>query len=154
MHAGKFEVGTKIKDVVPYPANLDATLASKGYAVGDLVEHRTISYSNLMFYRIIQDVPPMKEAYVGEYKMYRNSTYKVKGWMHPATSKPLKHGYVYGHVVLEPVFRMDTVGRCNKKRVAYTEMWRLKKVDILELGKMFSKLNDFVMSEARRLKGE
>ena len=42
----------------------------------------------------------------------------------------------------------------NKKRVPYNDAWRLKKVDILELGRMFSKLNDFVMSEVSRLKGE
>jgi hypothetical protein len=60
-------------------------------------------------------------------------------------------------MVLIPVFNMDdskSNRAVNKKRVPYNDVWRLKKVDILELGRMFSKLNDFVMSEVSRLKEE
>ena len=97
---------------------------------------------------------PNKDAYVAEYKQYRHSTYLTKGWKDPVTDKILKHYQVYGYVVLEPVFRMEGNGRANKKRVSYNDVWRLKKVDVLELGRMFAKLNDFILCEARRLKGE
>lgn len=143
-------LGLKMKDLNPRPKWMDESMPARGFNVGDLVIHRTMSYNAMVIYRIIKDNPCNEELVWTEYKPYARSTYMSRGWVDPATGKPPNRRLLYGHLVLVPVFSMEG-GRLNKKNIPYNEASRLKKVDILELGRMFSRLNDFVMSEAKRL---
>ena len=143
-------LGLKMKDLNPRPKWMDESMPARGFNVGDLVIHRTMSYHAMVIYRIIKDNPCNGDLVWSEYKPYRRSTYMSRGWMDPVTGKVPDRRLIYGHLVLIPVFSMEE-GRLRKKNVPYNEIARLKKVDILELGRMFSRLNDFVMSEAKRL---
>ncbi len=137
-------------DLNPRPKWLDDSMIARGFNVGDLVMHRTMSYNAMMIYRIIMDHPCNGGLVWSEYKRCKSSTYMSQGWTDPVTGKVPNSRLIYGHLVLVPVFSMEE-GRLRKKNVPYNEMFRLKKVDILELGRMFSRLNSFVMSEAKRL---
>jgi hypothetical protein len=143
-------LGLKMAELNPRPKWLDDSMTVRGFNVGDLVMHRTMSYNAMVLYRIIEDHPCNGKLVWSEYKAYKRSTYMSRGWVDPVTGKVPDRRLIYGHVVLSPVFSMEE-SRLRKKNIPYNELSRLKKVDILELGKMFSRLNDFVMSEARRL---
>lgn len=137
-------------DLNPRPKWLDDSMSARGFNVGDLVMHRTMSYNSMVIYRIIEDYPCNGNLVWSEYKPYKRSTYISRGWTDPTTGKVPNRRLIYGHLVLVPVFSMEGV-KLNKKNVPYNEVSRLKKVDILELGRMFSRLNEFVLSEAKRL---
>ena len=125
-------------------------MKERGFNVGDLVLCTVASYNSMVIYRIIEITPCDGELVWSEYKNYKRSTCMSRGWTNPVTGKVSDRRLMYGHLVLVPVFSMEE-GRLRKKNVPYNEVSRLKKVDILELGRMFSRLNDFVMSEAKRL---
>jgi len=143
-------LGLKMADLNPRPKWLDDSMKDRGFNVGDLVIHRAMSYNSMVIYRILEDRPCNGDLVWLEYKPYKRSTYMSRGWINPVTGKVPDRRLIYGHLVLAPVFSMES-GKLNKKNVPYNEVSRLKKVDILELGRMFSRLNDFVLSEAKRL---
>jgi hypothetical protein len=157
INTSQIPIGTKVSELNPRPKWLDDSGKSRGFSEGELVLYRSMSYNTMTIYRIVEDCPANSDATWGEYKSHKRSTYLSKGWIHPVTGKPIERRLLHGYMVLTPVFSMDDTRSNklgNKKKVPYPEVWRLKKVDILELGRMFSKLNDFVMSEVSRLKGE
>jgi hypothetical protein len=157
INTSQIPLGTKVSDLNPRPKWLDDSGKSRGFSEGELVLYRSMSYNTMTIYRIVEDCPANGNATWGEYKAHKRSTYLSKGWIHPVTGKPIERRLLHGYMVLIPVFNMDdskSNRAVNKKRVPYNDVWRLKKVDILELGRMFSKLNDFVMSEVSRLKEE
>lgn len=143
-------LGLKMSDLNPRPKWLDDSMAARGFNVGDLVMHRTMSYNSMVIYRIIEYHQCNGNLVWSEYKPYKRSTCMSRGWTDPVTGKVPNRRLIYGHLVLVPVFGMEE-GRLRKKNIPYNEVFRLKKVDILELGRIFSRLNDFVMSEAKRL---
>jgi hypothetical protein len=157
INTSQIPLGTKMSDLNPRPKWLDDSGAVRGFNVGELVLYKSMSYNTMTIYRVMEDCPAKSDVVWGEYRAYKRSTYLSKGWVHPVTGKPIERRLLHGYMVLIPVFNMDdskSNRAVNKKRVPYNDAWRLKKVDILELGRMFSKLNDFVMSEVSRLKGE
>ncbi len=157
INTSQIPLGTKVSDLNPRPKWLDDSGKSRGFVEGELVLYKSMSYNTMTIYRIVEDCPANSDAIWGEYKAHKRSTYLSKGWVHPVTKKPIDRRLLHGYMVLMPVFNMEdpkSNRTSNKKRVPYNDVWRLKKVDILELGRMFAKLNDFVMSEVRRLKGE
>lgn len=143
-------LGTKMKDLNPRPKWMDVSIADRGFRVGDLVLYKVASYNSMVIYRIIGITPCDGELVWSEYKHYKRSTYMSRGWVNPTTGKHVDRRLVYGHLTLIPVFSMSDM-KVRRKTVPYGDVSRLKKVDILELGGMFSRLNDFVLSEAKRL---
>ena len=143
-------LGTKMKDLNPHPKWMDVSMKERGFNVGDLVLYKVASYNSMVIYRIIEITPCDGELVWSEYKHYRRSTYMSRGWVNPTTGKVVDRRLVYGHLTLIPVFSMSDM-KARRKTVPYGDVSRLRKIDILELGQMFSRLNDFVLSEAKRL---
>jgi hypothetical protein len=129
---------------------MDVSITDRGFRVGDLVLYKVASYNSMVIYRIIGITLCDGELVWSEYKHYKRSTYMSRGWVDPTTGKVVNRRLVYGHLTLIPVFSMSDM-KVRRKTVPYGDVSRLKKIDILELGGMFSRLNDFVMSEAKRL---
>jgi hypothetical protein len=153
-NGSQIPLGTKMKDLNPRPKWLEDNAKSRGFNIGDLVLYKTMSYNAMTIYRIIDDCPSDGEALWQEYKAYPRSTYLSRGWVDPSTGKAIDRRLVQGHMVLLPAFSMEdnkTNRAPRKKKVPYYDMSRIKKIDILEIGRMFSKINYFLMSEAKRL---
>lgn len=145
--------GTRLGDIVPRPKWLDFKLSDKGFAVGDLVTYTNSGYTNhLTIYRIVKDCPPQHDAVVTEVDHPRTGTrYKTKIWAMPGKRTKVPHIRLYGCVEIVPAFNFFPRYKESKKTVAYSALYRLTKVDILELAKSFSRYQDFITSESKRL---
>jgi hypothetical protein len=153
-NGSQIPLGTKMKDLNPRPKWLEDSAASRGFSVGDLVLYKTMSYSAMTIHRVVEDCPANGESVWHEYRAFKRSLYTSRGWVDPVTHKPAERRLMHGYMILLPVFSMENTGAKKsprRKKVPYFDSGKLKKIDILELAQMFSRLNDFVMSEAKRL---
>lgn len=145
--------GTRLADIVPRPKWLDFKLGDKGFSVGDLVTYTNSGYTNhLTIYRIVKDCPPQQDSVVAEVNHPRSlGHYKSKVWVKPGTKTKVPHIRLYGCVEIIPAFNFFPRYKEAKKTVAYSALYRLTKVDILELARSFSRFQDFITEESKRL---
>ena len=158
--------GRKFSDA--YPGKI-AMLADYGYAIDDLV---TLNGHGLnsggIIYRIVKDHGPAIDSTWGTYIdiRYRNTygggrsnTKRERvtrsGWI-DKNNKAVRDLYIYGCISLEPVFSFAPYkGKSSKKSVPYRQITkRLNKVDLVQLGILFTKYQEFVNRELKRLSGE
>lgn len=147
----KISEGTKVTEIDPQPHWINDTLLSKGFAVGDLVSYSHPAWNNhMVIYRIVQDHPPNHEAVWGIYRDYsKNSMAGFQmGWTYPDTKKRMPWRYVQGCIEIEPVYQIIRGPyRPSKKTVEYRSLRRIKKLDVLELGRTYAGLKDFIERE-------
>ena len=147
-----YELGTRLGDIQPRSKWLDFKLSDKGYRVGDLVTYANTGYSNhLTIYRIVKDCPPQVNAVLTEAPRMRGSSWKKQIWAKPGTRTSIPQIRLYGCVEIMPVFNFFPRFKEGKKTVSYSTLYRLTKIDILELAKSFSRYQDFITTESKRL---
>lgn len=148
------KIGTKVTEVQPAPHWLHETLASKGLAVGDLVAYYYPSWNNHMtIYRIVKDSPPNHGAEWGSHRLYSTSMYNIgQGWVYPGTKRRMSYRVLQGYVEIEPVYQIIRGPyKPSNRKVDYRSLRRLKKLDVLELGRTFAGLKDFIESEVKKM---
>ena len=138
-------VGTRLSDLLPRLIWLDKHLADVGLAVGDLVTYED-SRQGTALYRITKDRPPD-----GDLVWNQLSCGRKFGWTRPGSKKKVSDVRVVGSIELTLAIQLFSGSIAKKKTVPYRSLFRLKKVDILELASTFSKFQDFVKQEAKRL---
>lgn len=145
-----YVINMKITDAHPPLPWINDTLLSRGYAVGDLVAYSVPLWNNYMtIYRITQDFAPCKDAVWGRYKDYSKSSENYQlGWIYPNTKKKIPRKYLCGCVEIEPVYQIIRgTFRPTKRIVEYRNFRRLKKLDLLELGRTFAEFKEFIEKE-------
>lgn len=140
----------KITEAQPPLPWINDTLMSKGFSIGDLVSYSIPIYNNYMtIYRITADNSPCKDAIWGRYKDYSKSseTYQL-GWIYPGTKKKIPRKYLCGCIEIEPVYQIIRgTYRPIKRIVEYRDIRRLKRLDVLELGRIFAGFKEFIEKE-------
>lgn len=142
-------------DYSPRPKWLDFKLSDRGLAVGDLVTYSFTSYNNGMtLYRIIKDCPPNEDLVWTLAKSPYGRSYSDKSfWSKPGNKTPVPDIRVRGCIELVPVLQVFPGPPSSKRTVAYERLGRVRKVDVLALGKSFSAFQDFINEEIRHLTG-
>ena len=150
---GSTTLGTRLGDFQPRPKWLDFKLSNWDLSVGDLVTYSFTSYSNGMtLYRIVKDCPPNEDLVWTQVK--RPYGYSARSyWTKPGNKTPVPDIRVRGCIELAPVLQVFPGPPSGKRTVAYTKLGRVKKVDVLALGKSFAALQDFINEEIKRLTG-
>ena len=148
-------VGTKLSEVLPRLTWLDFKLSDKGFHVGDLVTYSVSSYGNGMtLFRIVKDCPANGDLVWTQLCASQQRWRYVKpalGWAKPGTSTRVPDIRVKGCIEIQPVIQLIPGPHVGKKTVPYRALNRLKKVDILELARTFSRIKDFIDIEVKRL---
>jgi hypothetical protein len=151
-------LGTKVTDLNPRPRWLDIKLSDKNFAVGDLVTYSSTGYGNHMtIWRIAKDNPAIEDAVVGNVAKYvytgspGRRQVPVKEWVLPGKKTRIPDIKLRGYVELVPVFSFFPRYHEGKKNVSYVNLYRLKKLDLLELARNFSNFQDFIKQEVKRL---
>lgn len=145
-------IGTKVCDLDPRPRWLDRRLSDYGLSVGDLVACSSQSWWNEMtIYRIVSDSPPIGDAVWNEVKP-RGSRYPYRGWFLPGSKKRITDKVLRGCIEIEPVFTFFHRYKQSqrKKRIAYTNLYRTQKLELMDMAKNFSDFQEFIMREAKR----
>ena len=153
------KLGTRLGDYEPRPQWLDMKISNRGLSLGDLVTYTLTSYTNGMtLYRIVKDCPPDPDLVWGETRdympMYYGKRHVKLGWFKPGKKTPVPNVRVRGCIEIDPVLQIFPGPRSNRRTVSYETLYRVNKVDIIELGRSFSSLQSFIEQEVRRLKGE
>lgn len=154
---GNTAPGTRLGDFQPRPKWLDFKLSNWDLSVGDLVTYSFTSYSNGMtLYRIVKDCPPNEDLVWTQVKSPYgfSSRYASRySWTKPGNKTPVPDIRVRGCIELTPVLQIFPGPPSGKRTVAYSKLGRVKKVDVLALGKSFSSFQDFINEEIKRLTG-
>lgn len=156
-------IGERIVDIQPRPKWIDAKLSDRGLSVGDLVTYNSVTHNNGMtIYRVDKDCPPQIDAVWGEYTDYYKSAYhkssnrgelkKRQGWCKKGTRSKIPDVRLRGCIELTPVFQIFPGPSQGRKTVSYDSLWRVKKIDVLALGRAFSGFQEFIMQEIKRIK--
>ena len=143
------------------PAWLDFKLSTLNYSVGDLVTYTTMSWNNGMtIFRIVKDCPQRLDAVWGPVGTQRKSpfssslrTQSRNSWVKPGTRTEIPKVRLRGCVEIVPVCQLFPGPYVGKKTVQYSNLYRLRKIDVLELGKGFAKFQQFIHDEIGRIKG-
>jgi len=119
--------------------------------VGDLVtlQSYTVHGGGIIF-RIVKDSKPRMDAVR---MMTRQFGYMYNTWCDPVKGKEIPHLRLYGCIELFPVFNFMSF-KAKKHSVEYRHIpSRIKKVDLLALGKTFAEFQMFITEEMKKLQG-
>ena len=132
------------------------SLSKWNLRIGDVVTFEGYSWTNGMtLYRIVKDVPPSYDALYRETPGWLYGSRKPRnGWFRPGQKAPLSEIQLIGHVRLEPVCQIFPGPDSKAKNVPYNRVDRIKKVDVLALGRGFAEFQTFLNQEVARFKGE
>lgn len=148
-------LGTRLKECQPRPYWLDVKLSDKKMTVGDLVTYTLTSFTNGMtIYRIVKDCPPNPDLVWTEVRGDSWSAWTRMAWVKPGTKTPVPNVRLKGCIEIVPVFQFLPGPAASKRTVSYDALFRVIRVDVLELGRSFSNFQSFIDEEVRRLKEE
>jgi hypothetical protein len=140
--------GTKLSEVSPRLRWFDFKLSDMGLSVGDLVMHVS---SSTTIYRLTADFPPDGELVWTHLRSGKRRMPRM-GWTKPGTKGKVPNNKVIGCVEITPVFELIQGPRPRRKRtIAYRQLYNLLSIDMLTLAKSYSRLNDFINQEVKRV---
>lgn len=147
------EIGMRIGDLEPRPYWLDMKLSDRELSAGDLVTYTLTSFTNGMtVYRITKDCPPNPDLIWGVVRGRPLPTLHKMAWMKPGTHAPVPNVRLRGCIEITPVFQFLPGPSASKRTVSYDTLYRVRKVDVVELGRSFANFQSFIDEEVRRLK--
>jgi len=152
--------GTRLGDYLPRPPWLGIQLKDKDLAVGDLVTYTLTSHTNGMtLYRIVKDCPPnpdlvWESVEKKRFHQWQWKTRETYAWVKPGTKTPIPVVRLKGCIEIAPVLQLFPGPKASKRTVCYDAIYRVRKVDIVSLGRSFASFQDFIDQEVKRLKSE
>jgi len=149
--------------LIPYPGQSVTThprykniikmnLTDHSLKLGDLVAFNDKGDGTI--YVITKNNPPIEDATWGSQviRSYTNKNYSYsrRGWI-DKRGKIMSNIKLYGSIEITPAFSfMSTY--CTKKKIRYDQIkYRIKKIDIIELGKTFAAFKQFINDELQRI---
>lgn len=160
------KIGQNILEHPRYQIIKTYNLNKFGLNIGDIVTITQYPYENIgILYRITGEKLPCLDAVWGvkTCKIYKRSyasqinrhqTYERMGWL-DKQGKLLNPNQVIGTVELTPIFTFMSNSKPKKKNLRYDCLkYKVKKIDIITLGKSFASYKEFIDSEVKRLQSD
>jgi hypothetical protein len=160
------KVGQNVLEHPRYQVIKTYNLSKFGLNIGDIVKINQYSYENGgTLYRVTGENPPYLDAVWGvkTCKVYKRSyasqvnhhqTHERMGWL-DKQGKLLSPSQVIGTVEFTPIFTFMSNNKLKKKNLRYDSLkYKVKKIDIITLGKSFASYKEFIDSEIKRLQSD
>lgn len=153
-------IGQSITSHPRYHQIKSYNLKKFGLQVGDLVTihdyYRGGNYGNI--YKITGENLPCLDATWGIKKIrvykrtyHNNATYDRYTWL-SKTGKSLNMNQIVGTIELTPVFSFMSDNLSKKRKVRYDFVSsKIKKIDLITLGKSFASFKEFINSEVKKI---
>lgn len=136
-------------------------LSNYKLSLGDLVTINGITLnSGGIIYAIVKDNPPNADVVWGKttHKVYKSSygfanSYERYGWLNKnGKGKILNSIQIFGSIDLKPVFSFMPNSSLKNRKIAYQHIrTRVKKIDIISLGKSFASFKEFIDAEVKKI---